>query len=61
MSAALMAEAAALYPRFPASGGEDGKCWARRVIYRFERGDKDLLSIQILFAYAAFEMEVPKR
>lgn len=60
MSARLRAEAEAKYPNIMADGKQDYKAWARRFIYRAERGDKDLLPIQIQFAYAAFELTVPK-
>jgi len=59
MSAVLVAEAEAKYPTYTANG-IDHKAWAKRFIYRAERRDRDLLPIQILFAYQALELEVPK-
>lgn len=59
MSAALIAEAWAKFPRFPPSGGEDQKFWARRIVYRVERGDKSLMPVQVDFAYTALELEKP--
>lgn len=60
MSAKLEAEAKEQYPNVRHDGAIDHKAWARRFIYRAERGDRDLLPIQIQFAYAAFELPVPK-
>lgn len=59
MSAALIAEAYAKYPTDPANG-RDYKAWARRFVYRAERGDRDLLNVQVQFAYMALDMPVPK-
>lgn len=60
MSAALIAQAEAHHPRVTAEGHSDEKCWARRFIFRAERGDKDLLPIQIQFAYLALDRPMPK-
>jgi hypothetical protein len=56
MSAVLIAEAAARYPMHT-TAGRDHKAWAKRFIYREERGDKTLLSIQIKFAKMAMEIK----
>jgi len=60
MSFTLKAEAEAKYPLKPANGGYDHKAWAKRFVYRFRKGDKTLLDIQIIFAHMALEIEVPK-
>jgi hypothetical protein len=52
MSALLIGEAEAKFP-FRHSTGVDCKAWAKRINYRFERGDKDLLPVQITFAQMA--------
>lgn len=59
MSAMLRVEAEARYPS-STSAGMDHKAWAKRFIYRAERRDRDLLYIQIQFAYQAMGLEVPK-
>jgi len=59
MSAVIRAEAGAKYPT-KTSAGIDYKAWAKRFVYRAERGDKGLLPIQVLFAYQALDLEVPK-
>lgn len=56
MSAMLEAEAAAKFP-FRHSAGVDCKAWAKRFIYRFERGDKSLLPVQITFAQMALDIK----
>lgn len=58
MSAVLRSEAEAKYPTKTATG-IDYKAWAKRFVYRAERGDRDLLSVQILFAYQALDLPVP--
>lgn len=60
MSAVLIAEAQAKFPNLLAGGTVDHKAWARRFVYRAERGDRDLLHVQIQFAYMALDMPVPK-
>lgn len=52
MSLALEIEAKARFP-FRHSSGVDCKAWAKQINYRFERGDKDLLPVQITFAQMA--------
>jgi hypothetical protein len=59
MSAVIRAEAEAKYP-VQTSAGIDYKAWAKRFVYRAERNDKSLLHVQIQFAYAALDLEVPK-
>lgn len=59
MSHAILFEAEAKYP-LNTTQGRDYKAWARRIIHRFERGDKDLLPIQITFAHEALDMPPPK-
>jgi len=58
MSDVLRYEAEAKYP-FKTKSGEDYKAWAKRFIYRAERNDKELLPIQIKFAYQAMDLPVP--
>ena len=48
----LREEAAAKYP-FNAPTGYDHKAWAKRILWRHDQGDKDLLNIQIKFAQEA--------
>jgi hypothetical protein len=59
MSAVIRSEAEAKYP-FKTTTGVDEKAWAKRFVYRAERGDKSLLPIQIKFAYMALDPEQPK-
>lgn len=59
MSAVLRAEAEAKFPRHT-SVGLDERAWAKRFVYRAERNDRDLLPIQIDFAYMALGIEKPK-
>jgi hypothetical protein len=53
MSLVLESEASAKFPINPAGGGRDHKAWAKRILYRFDKGDKDLLQLQIQFAQMA--------
>ena len=55
MSAALEEAAKAQHP-FATTHGPDCKAWAKRILYRLERGDKDLLSVQIQFAKMAMNV-----
>ena len=59
MSYTLTAEAEAKFPTHTSSG-TDFKAWAKRFIYRDERGDKTLLHVQVQFAYEAMGRERPK-
>lgn len=52
MSTLLEHEAAAKFP----FKGADHKAWAKRIIYRAEHGDKDLLPVQITFAQMALDI-----
>lgn len=54
MSLVLEAEAAARYP-MSTTAGRDYKAWAKRILYREEHGDKDLLIIQVKFAKEAMQ------
>lgn len=56
MSAVLQREAEAKYP-FRHSDGVDFKAWAKRILYREDRGDKDLLLIQVKYAKEAMGVE----
>lgn len=56
VSAALEAEASALFPT-KTTYGFDHKAWARRFVWREERGDKDLLTIQVKFAKMALDIK----
>jgi hypothetical protein len=58
MSLQLEYEAAA---RFPANTptGRDFKAWAKRILWRQEQGDKDLLMVQIKFATEAMDRPGP--
>lgn len=60
MSAVIRNEAEAKYPT-KTTAGIDYKAWAKRFVYRYERGDKSLLDIQILFAHQALELPVPNQ
>jgi hypothetical protein len=52
MSRNLHAEAAAMFP-FNTPTGYDHKAWARRLLWRKEQGDTELLMVQIKFATEA--------
>jgi hypothetical protein len=52
MSALLKAEAEAKFPLLTTRGRDD-KAWAKRFLWRHERGDKALMAVQILFAREA--------
>lgn len=54
MSTQLQFEAAARHP-YATTAGHDHLAWAKRIQYREERGDKDLLAIQIRFARQALD------
>lgn len=51
MSVLLQNEADAKFPYKQT----DHKAWAKRILYREERGDKSLLAIQVKFAKMAIE------
>jgi hypothetical protein len=52
MSRQLEEQAAALFPVVTATG-RDYRAWAKRIVWRDEQGDKDLLTIQVKFAREA--------
>ena len=52
MSRNLHAEAVALFP-YNTGAGFDFKAWAKRILWRKEQGDTDLLMVQIKFATEA--------
>ncbi len=56
MSAAIHEAAIAAHP-FVTTQGTDYKAWAKRILYRIERGDKTLLSVQIKFAQMAMDIQ----
>jgi hypothetical protein len=49
MSVQLQHEATARFP-MNTTAGRDDKAWAKRILYREERGDKSLTPIQVRFA-----------
>lgn len=52
MSRHIEDEAKAVHPAISANGRDD-KAWAKRIIYREERGDKTLTTLQVQFAKMA--------
>lgn len=60
MSTVLRNEAAARFPTNGADGKHDPLAWAKRFVYRAERGDRDLLPVQIAQAYQALGKDAPK-
>lgn len=54
MSLQLELEAAARFP-IVTEAGRDFKAWAKRILWRQEQGDKDLLMVQTKFAAEAIE------
>lgn len=54
MSLQIELEAAARFPTIT-TAGRDPKAWAKRFLYREERGDKTLLAIQVKFAREAMD------
>jgi len=58
MSLQIQLEAAARFPVRTVNGRDD-KAWAKRILHREERGDKDLLSIQVRFAREALNRPAP--
>lgn len=59
MSVTIRNEAEAKYP-FKTANGFDFKAWAKRFVYRYEKGDKTLLQVQIVFAHEALEKPLPQ-
>ena len=58
MSRHLEEQAAVMFPVVSATG-RDYKAWAKRILWRQEQGDKDLLMVQIKFATEAMERPGP--
>lgn len=54
MSTQLQFEAAARHP-YLTTAGHDHLAWAKRILFREERNDKELTSIQIRFAHMAID------
>lgn len=59
MTHALRAEAEAAYPLHTVER-TDHKAWAKRIMYRYERGARDLSPIQVDFAHEALGIEKQK-
>lgn len=60
MSLAIKFEADAKYPVWTTQG-QDHKAWAKRILYRAERGDKDITVLQVAFAKEAMSIkEIPQ-
>lgn len=57
MSIAIKFEAEAKYPIWIESG-KDYKAWAKRIVFRAERGDKTISVLQLNFAKEALNVEV---
>lgn len=56
MSLQIQLEAKARYP-LVTNAGRDDKAWAKRILWRREQGDKDLMPIQVRFAEEAMGMQ----
>lgn len=54
MSRQLEEQAAVMFPTVSTTG-RDYKAWAKRIVWREEQGDKDLMTIQVKFARQALE------
>ena len=52
MSLQIQLEANARFP-VVTHAGRDDKAWAKRILFRVERGDKTLLAVQVAFARQA--------
>jgi hypothetical protein len=52
----LREEAAEKYP-YNTPAGYDYKAWAKRILWREAKGDKDLLAIQVKFAQEAMDIK----
>lgn len=57
MSAQLRSEAEAYFPYLIGIEQRDHRAWAKRIMYREERGDKELMPIQVQFAKQAMNVE----
>lgn len=60
MSLQIRSEAEARFPYLLAGDQRDHKCWAKRILYREERGDKDVSALQVKFAKQAMNIDQPK-
>ena len=58
MSHAIRFEAEAKYPLITTQG-RDYKAWAKRIVHRHKRGDKELMHCQIHCAYPALDLPIP--
>lgn len=56
MSQKLEQEATTLYPSFIGAVRDD-KAWAKRFVWRYRQGDKELSSIQIQFSHQALGLD----
>lgn len=56
MSRNLHAEAFGVHPTLT-HAGRDEKAWAKRIVWRQENGDRDLMPIQIQFARQALDIK----
>lgn len=61
MSLVLQKEAEAKYPFNSKEHGTDYKAWAKRLVYRYQMGDRNLLHIQISMSHQALEIEIPEQ
>lgn len=52
----LREEAVVKYP-YNTPAGYDYKAWAKRILWREAKGDKDLLAIQVKFAQEAMDIK----
>lgn len=57
MSGQLQREAAERFP-YNTPTGYDYKAWAKRILWRQEQGDKDLMALQVKFATEAMNRGV---
>lgn len=58
MTYQIRAEAEAKYP-VNTSQGRDFKAWAKRIVYRHEKGDKTLMTCHIHCAFIALDIPLP--
>lgn len=56
MSIAIKLEAEAKYPIWTQTG-KDYRAWAKRLLYRAEKGDKTVTVLQVSFAKEALNIE----
>lgn len=60
MSLALELEAKSRHPT-NTTLGRDYKAWAKQIMYREERGDTELLAVQVTFAKEALGLTPPQQ